>query len=226
MNEQDKAFARRMLKESRLSIEQVEQIKKVVDGGGGTFRDVAIGRGLLSAADFVPKPKKPLEPVYIILMAATAMIFVALLILTIHRAQERSKHDEELAVETSRSMTEAERKSAEARVGYQRSIVEVRELHAREGLAKARAAMARADQQPIPETGLLNEAFVGYNTYLDVLPDDAAVRLERVHVHELRHNYDPAILDLERAAALKPEQAPALKERIAQFRLLLARTPK
>lgn len=226
MNEQDKAFARRMLKERRLSIDQVELIKKTVDGGGGSFRDVAIGRGLLSAADFAPKPTKPLEPVFIILMAVSAMIFVALLILTVHRARERSKHDEELAVETSKSMTEAERKSAEARVGYQRSVIEAREVRAHEGLAKARAAMARAGQQSPPEPALLNEAFVGYNTYLDVLPDDAAVRLERVRVHELRRNYDLAIIDLERAAALKPEQAPALKERIAQLRLLLARTPK
>jgi len=226
MNEQDKAFARRMLKEKRLSIEQVELIKKTVDGGGGAFRDVAIGRGLLSAADFLPKPKKVLEPVYIILMAASAMIFVSLLFLTIHRAQERSKHDEELAVETSKSMTDAERKSVEARVGYQRSIVEAREARARENLAKARAAMARATQQPTPEVALLNEAFIGYNAYVDVFPDDAAVRLERVRVHELRRNYDLAIIDLERVAVLRPEQAPALKERVAQFRLLIARTPK
>jgi tetratricopeptide (TPR) repeat protein len=219
MNEHDKAFARRMLKEKRLSIDQVELIKAEVDRGGRPFRDVAIGRGLLSGADFAPKPKEPMGYVYIFLLASSALIFGALLILTMHRAQERSKHDEELAIETSKSMTEAERKAVEARIGYQRSIVDNREGRAKEALAKARAAMARTPQD-------LNEAFVGYNTYLDVLPDDADVRLERAKVHELRRNYDLAITDLERAAALKPTQAPALKDRVAQLRLLLARTPK
>jgi hypothetical protein len=227
MNEHDKAFARRMLKERRLSIDQVELIKADVDRGGRPFRDVAIGRGLLSAADFIPKPKEPMGYVYIFLLASSALIFGALLILTIHRANERSQHDEELAVATSKNMSEAERKASEARVGYQRTIVNERESRAREGLRKARAAMARVTDPGTPEsTQALNEAFIGYNAYLEVLPDDVDVRIERAKTHELRRNYDLAITDLERAAALKPEQAPALKDRVAQLRLLLARTPK
>jgi len=72
----------------------------------------------------------------------------------------------------------------------------------------------------------LNEAFVGYNAYLDVLPDDADVRIERARTHQLRRNFDLAIADLERAAELKPDRAPALRDQVAQLRLLLARTPK
>ncbi len=227
MNENDKTFARRMLQEKRLTIEQVERIKVEVDRSGRSFRDVATGLGLLPAAELPPPPPKKMDPLYIALLAASALIFVVLLIMTISRAQERSKHDEELAVETSKSMSEAERKASEARVGYQRTIINERETRASEGLKKARAAMARVTAPGTPEhTQALNEAFVGYNTYLDVLPDDADVRIERAKTHELRRNYDLAITDLERAAALKPEQAPALKDRVAQLRLLLARTPK
>jgi hypothetical protein len=218
-----------MLKEKRLSIDQVELIKSTVDRGGGSFRDIAIGRGLLSAADFTPKPKQPMDPVYIILLAVSAMIFVALLVMTIHRAEERSRHDEELAVASSKNMTETERKSAEARVGYQRSLVASREGRAREALKQARDAMARATSSTVgsPEqTQDLNQAFVGYNAYLDVLPDDADVRLERANTHQMRRNYDLAIADLERVALLKPDLAPELKGRVAQLRLLLARTPK
>lgn len=229
MNEHDKEFARRMLKEKRLSIDQVERIKSTVDLGGGSFRDIAIGRGLLPAEDFTPKPKQPLDPVYIILLAVSAIIFVGLLIMTIRRAEERSQHDEELAVASSKNMTETERKSAEARVGYQRSLVESREIRAREALKNAREAMARARSSAVgsPEhTQELNQAFVGYNAYLDVLPDDADVRLERAKTHQLRRNYDLAIADLERVAVLKPDLAPELEGRVAQLRLLLARTPK
>jgi hypothetical protein len=87
--------------------------------------------------------------------------------------------------------------------------------------------MARATVSGTPEyTQALNEAFIGYNTYLDVLPDDVDVRIERAKTHELRRNYDLAIIDLERAATLKPAQAPALKDLVSQLRLLIARTPK
>ena len=227
MNEHDKAFARRMLKEKRLSIGQIELIKAEVDRGGRPFRDVAVGRGLLSGADFAPKPKEPMGYVYIFLLAASVLIFGALLILTMHRAQERSTHDEELAIETSKSMATADRRAAEARVGYQRSIITERESRAKDGLNKARAATARVTIAGSAEqVQALNEAFVGYNTYLEVLPDDVDVRIERAKVHELRRNYDLAIVDLERAAALRPAQAPALKDRVAQLRLLIARTPK
>jgi len=143
--------------------------------------------------------------------------------------RENTAKDRELAVEQSKNMSETERKSAEARVGYQRSIIEARETKAKESLAKARQAMARVGDKPAtsPEVLLsLNEAFVGYNGYLDVIPDDADVRIERAKTHQMRRNYDLAIVDLERAAQLKPEFAKGLQDQIAQLRLFLARTPK
>jgi hypothetical protein len=62
--------------------------------------------------------------------------------------------------------------------------------------------------------------------YLDVNPDDAAVRIERAKTHELRRNYDLAIADLERVIQLQPASAKMFQDKIAQLRLFLARSPK
>jgi len=232
VNEQDKVLARRALEKKRLSIHQVEQILAEAARTGRSFREIALGRGLLSAPDFQPPPPKQVPLPYLILLGVSLTIFSVLLVTSTLRLRERSQRDDDLAVEQSKNMTEAEKKSAEARRGYQRSIVEAREARARQALAKARDAMARADDRlktapSSPDLPLaLNEAFVGYNGYLDVLPDDADVRIERSRTHILRRNYDLAIADLDRAAELKPDRAPALRDQIAQLRLLLARTPK
>ena len=231
MNESDKVLARRALEKKRLTIGQVEQLLAEAGRSGRSFRDVALGRGLLSAQDFeAAPPPKPMPTPYLLLLFASLMIFMGLLLATTWHLQERSKRDVELAVGQSRNMTEADRLSSEARRGYERSIIAEREAKARQALAKARTAMAKVATAPsiaTPEaTQALNEAFVGYNAYLDVLPDDADVRLERAKTHEMRRNYDLAIADLERAAQLKPDQAKPLNDRIAQLRLLLARNPR
>jgi tetratricopeptide (TPR) repeat protein len=177
-------------------------------------------------------PSSRFPRLYFLLLVASFVIFAGLLLLTVNKMQENSSKEQDLAVEQSKNITEAERKSAEAMRGYQRSVIEAREAHARQGLAKAREAMARVDDRmkttsSSPDITLaLNEAFVGYNTYLDVLPDDADVRIERARTHQLRRNYDLAIADLERASQLKPDRAAALRDQITQLRLLIARTPK
>jgi tetratricopeptide (TPR) repeat protein len=259
MNDQDKALARRALETKQLTIEQVEEIRTEVDRTGRSFEEVVRSRGLLAApkpAAPVPPvaprvvPLSPphlgplweairnrnsgsrIPPLYSALLTASLLIFAVLLLLTVTRMRENSSKDQDLAVEQSKNVAEAERRSAEALRGYQRSIIEAREAHARQALAKAREAMARADERlktaaSSPEIRLaLNEAFVGYNTYLEELPDDADVRLERARTHQLRRNYDLAIADLERVIELKPESAKTCQDRIAQLRLLLARTPK
>jgi tetratricopeptide (TPR) repeat protein len=232
MREQDKIIARWALQRKRLSIEQVEQIRIESDRSGRTFKDIAVGRGLLSADDFKPPPARKIPPVYFVLLACTLVIFGGLLFATLYRMQERTRKDEDLALESERSNVDADRKGAEASRGYKRSLVTAKESAAREQLAKARAAMARVDQilqrGGFPnEIGLrLDEAFVAYNMYLQETPGDAAVLIERARTHELRRNYDLAIADLDRASRLKPELEPALKERIAQLRLLLPRKPQ
>lgn len=229
MNEQDKAAARSALEEKRLTIEQVEEIRAEVDRSGRSFQEIARSRGLLPAPA-APRPKIPI--LYQALLGASALIFAGLLIATLSRMRERTRKDEELALETGRSNTESERKAADARRGYNQSLVSARETAASEHLAKARAAMARVDQMlgsgtlPPEIVVAMNEAFVGYNMYLKVFPDDAAVCVERARTHELRRNYDLAIADLEHAMWLQPALAPALRPRIERFKVFLPRKPQ
>jgi tetratricopeptide (TPR) repeat protein len=251
MNEQDKAHARRAIEEKKLSIEQVEEIRAEVDRTGRPFLDVARSRGLLSAppppkrAEIPPSPRglvwqglRELQnstrftPLYAALMAASFLIFSGLLILTVVKMRERTSKDEDLALETEKNTSESDRKAADARRGYNRSLVAAKESEAQAQLAKARAAMARVDTMlnsgtlPPELTVSLNEAFVAYNGYLRVFPDDAVVCIERARTHEIRRNYDLAIADLEHAISLQPNLEPALRDRIAKARQMLARTPK
>lgn len=244
MNEQDKAAARRALEEQRLTIEQVEEIKVEVGRTGRSFEDIARTRGHLPplpppapppapaaapAPAARPAPKQKIPLLYEALIVITLLIVLGVPI-SVLRLLQSSKKDVDLALESERSTVEADRKAGEARAGYQRSLIEAREARALEALKKARGAMASAtalSDTKDPRYALsLNEAFVAYNTYLEVLPDDADVRIERARTHQLRRNFDLAIVDLERAAELKPDRAPALRDQVAQLRLLLARTPK
>jgi len=92
--------------------------------------------------------------------------------------------------------------------------------------------MARVDKMlgsgtlPPELTVALNEAFVAYNLYLRVFPDDAVVCVERARTHEMRRNYDLAIADLEHAISLQPNLEPALRDRIAKAKQMLARKPQ
>lgn len=238
MNDQDKAFARRALEEKRLTIEQVEVIRAEVERSGRSFKDVAAARGLLQQpgpaatawTGFVNNLRK--SPLYLGLLAASFLIFAGLLIASLFKLEERSRQDDDLMMETAKSRAEADRKGGEVRRGYTQSVIQGREAEAREQLGRARAAMARVESilqsgsLPPELTLLLNDAFVGYNSYLQVLPDDAVVLVERAKTHELRRNFDLAIGDLERAIRLKPELEPAMKSRIAQLRLLVARKPQ
>jgi len=248
MNDADKAAARRALEEKKLTIEQVEEIRAEVDRSGRSFHDVATSRGLMAMPAKPLPPMSPrglvwrglselrnstrFSPLYAALMAASFVIFATLLVMTIVKMRERTAKDEELAIESEKSNSDADRKAGQARSGYNYALITAKESVAREQLAKARAAMARVDAMlntgtlPPELTVALNEAFVAYNAYLTKFPEDAAVCVERARTHEMRRNYDLAIADLEHAIALQPALEPALRDRIAKARQMLARTPK
>lgn len=242
MNEQDKAAARQALERKQLTIEQVEQIRAEVDRTGRSFREIAVSRGLLTEPKPPPslvertfselKKSTRMSPLYLGLLAASFLIFSGLLLATLFKLQERSRKDEEHVLETVRSNAEADRKGAEARRGYTMGVLSEKEAQAREHLAKARAAMARVESilqsgaLPPELTLHLSDAFVGFNMYSSVIPDDAVVCVERARTHELRRNYDLAVADLEHAISLKPELEAGLRSRIARLRLLVARNPR
>src|SRR5579862_7563552 len=129
MNEQDKAAARRALEHGRLTIEQVQEIRAEVDRTGSPFEDVARARGLLAppapppAPAVVPaptpaarppspppaRPRHPIEPRQLALFAAGGAVLIALVVSAVagfNQILERTAHDEELAVESSRNRNE------------------------------------------------------------------------------------------------------------------------
>ena len=229
MTDQDKAVARRAIEEKKLTIEQVETIRAEVDRTGRSFLDVATARGLLRA----PAPRATSVPIlYQALLAGSVLIFSGLLIATLSRMRERTRKDDDLAIESEKNNAASDRKAAEARRGYNQSLVAAKESEATQQLAKARDAMARVEKMlgsgtlPPELTVALNEAFVAYNMYLRVFPDDAVVCVERARTHEMRRNYDLAIVDLEHAISVQPNLEPALRDRIAKAKQMLARKPQ
>src|SRR5204863_5392643 len=100
MKEADKALARRALKQNRLTIDQVEQVRAEVDRTGRSFREICVGRGLLSAADFPDSSSKSIPPVYFVMLACSLIIFGGLLFSSWYQLHERSKKDDDLAVAT------------------------------------------------------------------------------------------------------------------------------
>jgi tetratricopeptide (TPR) repeat protein len=230
MNDHDKAFARKALEKKLLTIEQIESIRDEVELSGRSFEQVAAAYGLKKETVAAPAPPKVKIPLlYEILIVLTLLIVVGVPV-SIWRLIQTSRKDVELALESEKSSVDADRKAGEARAGYQRELIMNRDARAGEALGRARAAMARVTPSSDPKSPdiaqALNEAFVGYNMYLDVNPDDAAVRIERAKTHELRRNYDLAIADLERVIQLQPASAKMFQDKIAQLRLFLARTPK
>lgn len=235
MNAADKLVARRALEQGRLTVEQVEALRAECDRTGRPFEAVAVERGLLAAGELrpaVPRKAPRMPPAYAAMLGASLVIFAGLLVASLLKMRERTRQDEALALETEESRAQADRSGAQAGLTYQRAQVATRLARAQEHLQKARAAMGRVDRltpsggSPAEIAAALGEAFVGFNMYLEEMPDDAGVRLERARTHELRRNYDLAIRDLERAGELRPDLKPALLDRIAQLRLLLPRKPQ
>jgi hypothetical protein len=101
MNDMDKAVARRAIEEKKLTIEQVEALRAEVDRTGKSFLEVAQARGLL-APPKPPAPRAPSVPIlYQALLAASVLIFSGLLLATLSRMRERTKKDDDLAIEAS-----------------------------------------------------------------------------------------------------------------------------
>jgi hypothetical protein len=91
MSEQDQVFARRLLEKKRLSSAQVEQLLDEAARSGRSFRDVALGRGLVSAQDFQPIPPRQIPLPLLILLGAGLTLFAILLVnSTIERSRAKA----------------------------------------------------------------------------------------------------------------------------------------
>jgi hypothetical protein len=167
MSEQDKLLARRVLEKKRLSSDQVDQLLLEADRTGRSFRDLALGRGLLSVQDFQAPPAKetPLQ-IKVLLGVGLSVFAIAVVLSTMQRRPQKP------------TAAEADLLDTAARAG--------------QALAKARRAMAAAARQSPPPAAVLDEAIAGYSAYLREFPDDAAIVAERARAVQLRGRSEPA----------------------------------
>lgn len=90
MSENDIILARRVLEKKRLSSDQIDQLMAECDRTGRPFRELALGRGLLSAQDFLVEPPKQVATAQILLLFAGLMLFMGLALLGTNYYQKRS----------------------------------------------------------------------------------------------------------------------------------------
>lgn len=89
MNDDDKVFAQRALAGGKVTREQVEQILIEAGRSGRSFRDVAVGRGLMSPQDFVASPPKTVPTGQVLLIFVALMILMGTALLITLRTQEK-----------------------------------------------------------------------------------------------------------------------------------------
>jgi len=91
VNEQERNLVRRVLESKRLSSDQVDQLMAEGSRTGRSIREIAIGRGLLSAQDFQAQPPKQVATSTILFIFAGLMVFMGLALLTTRTFQARSQ---------------------------------------------------------------------------------------------------------------------------------------
>jgi hypothetical protein len=90
MTELDQVLARRALERNRLSSGQVEQLLEEAGRTGRSFRELAIGRGLLTTQDLQALPPKQVPlPVMILIGVALTIVALFIVVTTMNRAAAR-----------------------------------------------------------------------------------------------------------------------------------------
>jgi len=90
MSEQDRALAHRALERNRLSSGQAEQLLEEAARTGRSFRELANGRGLLTAQDFQALPPKQVPlPVMVLLGVGLTVFALVVVIATMNRSAAR-----------------------------------------------------------------------------------------------------------------------------------------
>ena len=97
MNEMNEILARRAIEANRLSRDQADQLLEEARRTGRSFRDIALGRGLLSAQDLEHRPPKKVETFKIVMMFGGLMAFMILVLAATRYFQEQRQARSELA---------------------------------------------------------------------------------------------------------------------------------
>lgn len=248
MTPEDRALARDLLIQNRLTIEQVTELQKECDATGRGFRDVALAKGLLKPEKAAPAPAPapprptgprqslgesgPIPPLFQRLLVATLGLLVLLIIIGILQYNKRSARDQQLAEESIRAMADADRRAKDVRIAYEREQLQKQEKEFLAALAKARDLMKAAEERVKTAPGdpqlylQLVEATNQFTVYLAGRDTDAAVYVERSRAYELRRDFERALKDVDRAIQLDKELAPKLDPRLNELRLQVARPKK
>jgi len=228
MTPADRDLARQAILRGRLTIDQVTALRDDCDRTGRPLADLALERGWLVPADLPFLRESPAHarkrPAFEILLVLSFLVLLGLLAISFQRLLGRSRQEDRQALESLQKMAEGDRLHEQTRYDYGRKLVEQREEVARASLAKARSALRSAEEKARsapddPHVYLrLVEAVRGFNAWLDLHPEDAAVFPERARAWELQGNLERALADLERAVWLRKDLEPAVKSRIEDLR--------
>ena len=217
------------------------ELQKECDSSGRSFAEAAVARKLLAPEEIVallrveapelPRPART-APAFQWLLVATLAVLGVLVILGVLIAVRRSERDTRLAEESIVERARAERRARDAAIDYQRSRLASREADARAALEKARATMKFAEERIREAPGEpqlhphLVEATIGFNTWIQEHPDDAAALLERSRAYELRRDFERALADIDRAVELRKDLAPQVDAKLQELRLQVARAQR
>lgn len=208
MTPDDRERARKALESGELTLSQVTAIREECERTGRPFAGLAA---------------RP-APSFNLLLPASAVIVSVLFAGTWITLRDKWETDARKAAEAARIHSRADLLEQQVRIDYHRRRSQARAKEAQETLAKARAALAQAEElhrtaPSEPESYLkAAEATAAFTSYLEIQGDDAAVLVERARSWELRGSRNRAAADLEKALDQRPSMEPTLLPKIRALR--------
>ncbi|MBI2933318.1 MAG: tetratricopeptide repeat protein [Planctomycetes bacterium] len=213
MTPEDKEFARACLRQGRLTIDQVEQIRRTAEGRKARFRDVAAAYGV-SVEGRAPSG----APAYGYVLLGTLAVFVAgsAAVLAIGLG-EMHRRD----ADNARRRAELERMEPAPTGGGADTTRQAIEVERR--LRQARETLSGVEDGllTIPEeerVARLEQALTGFDAYLAFRPDAAAVFCDRGRARDLLGRKAEALADYDKAMVLDPGLKGAIEPRAKELR--------
>ncbi|HYF00411.1 MAG TPA: hypothetical protein VEJ18_15935 [Planctomycetota bacterium] len=154
-----------------------------------------------------------------VLLALSALLLAAGLVYTVRGARVDWGDDPRHLVESERAARDADKAAGRAQRDFHARRGQEAEASARAGLGPARELLAacetRDPNSPDVQRDLV-QAALAFGRWLELRPDDVDILQLRARAWELRRFGEKAAADFQRLIELKPELAPALRDRLAR----------
>ncbi len=214
MTPEDRDFARTCVERGWLTIDQVEEIKRVVEERKMPFRDVAVSFGVVREKSPPPSP-----PTIGCVLLGTLALFVAGSMVTLAIGIRESR-----AREVENARDRAEREGPGRGPGHGSDTVlrieaERRLRHARESLRYVEDSLRTLPQAE--RVTRLEESLAGFDAYLAFAPDAAAVYCDRARARDVLGRLPDALADYEKAMVLDPQFTRTVAPRVRELRRVL-----